>query len=298
MSKQNNEPLVSIVCNAYNHEKFINDAIDGFLLQKTSFPVEILIHDDASTDRTPEIIRSYANKHPSLIFPLYQRENQFSLSRKPTSHFQIPRARGKYIIICEGDDYWTAPDKLQRQVEFLENNPEYSGCFHETQQIFYPENTVGKVYGRDAPKEVTTADTLSALALFHTSSLVFRKEAFIIPDWFDKIVSGDMAIFSIISSYGPIGKIDGVMSVYRKHDGGLTGQKSLHDDYHSKRIELLQNLNEFHQYKFSSKANEIIRFHQRTLAESEKSNFSKKQGYLQRILSKLQRAYHRWSSAE
>lgn len=88
------------------------------------------------------------------------------------------------------------------------------------------------------------------------------------------------------------------MSVYRKHDGGLTGQKSLHDNYHNKRIDLLQYINQFHRYKFSCKANEIIRFHQRILAEFEKSNFRKKQGYLQRSLSKLQRAYHRWSSAK
>jgi len=118
-------PLVTISCITYNHEKYIRDAIESFLAQQTSFPIEILIHDDASTDKTTNIIREFEQKHPDLIFPLYQTENQYSKGVKPEKINQ-DRARGKYLAYCEGDDYWPDPLKLQKQVDFLEANPDYS----------------------------------------------------------------------------------------------------------------------------------------------------------------------------
>jgi len=116
---------VSICCITYNHEFFIRDAIRGFINQKTSFPFEILIHDDASTDGTAEIIKLYEEKYPDIIKPIYQKENQYSQGRNISLVYQFPRARGKYIALCEGDDYWTDPYKLQKQVDFLEANTEY-----------------------------------------------------------------------------------------------------------------------------------------------------------------------------
>lgn len=124
---KNTCPTVSIICNTYNHQSFITDALEGFLMQRTTFPVEILIHDDASTDGTVEIIKDYHEKHPALIFPIFQKENQYE---KGISVGQInrSRSRGRYIAFCEGDDYWTDPLKLQKQVDFLEGHPEYSVC--------------------------------------------------------------------------------------------------------------------------------------------------------------------------
>lgn len=122
------KPLVSISCITYNHENYIRDAIEGFLIQKTTFPVEILIHDDASTDKTAQIVKEYAENHSDLIITIFQTENQYSQGIKPWPNFVFPRARGKYIALCEGDDYWTDPFKLQKQVDFLEENPEYSLC--------------------------------------------------------------------------------------------------------------------------------------------------------------------------
>ena len=122
-------PLVSISCITYNHEKYIRDAIEGFLMQKTTFPIEILIHDDASTDNTATIIREYEVKYPQLIKPIYQTENQYSKKDGTIGRIQRGRARGKYYAICEGDDYWTDPLKLQKQVDFLEKNEEY-GIVH------------------------------------------------------------------------------------------------------------------------------------------------------------------------
>jgi len=122
-------PLVSIDCITYNHENFIRDAIEGFLMQKTTFPVEILIHDDASTDKTASIVREYEEKYPHLIKPIYQTENQYSKRDGSIGRIQRGRARGKYHAICEGDDYWIDPLKLQKQVDFLESNHDY-GLVH------------------------------------------------------------------------------------------------------------------------------------------------------------------------
>jgi len=123
-------PLVSISCITYNHENFIRDAIEGFLMQKTTFPVEILIHDDASTDKTASIVREYEEKYPHLIKPIYQTENQYSKRDGSIGRIQRERARGKYYATCEGDDYWTDPLKLQKQVDTLEANPTCSFCCH------------------------------------------------------------------------------------------------------------------------------------------------------------------------
>jgi len=120
-------PLVSIACLTYNHEKFIRQALEGFLAQETTFPVEILIHDDASTDSTPEIIREYERLYPQLIKPIYQQENQRSRGRQP-GRINRQRARGEYIATCEGDDYWTATDKLERQVGIFESDPHCVIC--------------------------------------------------------------------------------------------------------------------------------------------------------------------------
>ena len=121
-------PLVSISCLVYNHEAYLRDCFEGFVRQKTTFPIEILVHDDASTDNSADIIREYTTKYPDLFKPIYQSENQYSKGIKISFEYQYPRARGKYIAICEGDDYWTDPNKLQMQVDWLEKHPDYTMC--------------------------------------------------------------------------------------------------------------------------------------------------------------------------
>lgn len=126
---QNQVPLVSICCLSYNHVSYIRQCLDGFIMQKTDFPFEVLLHDDASTDGTVDIIKEYENKYPSIIKPIYQTENQHSKGVKISATFNYPRAQGKYIAMCEGDDYWLDPLKLQKQVDFLEGYPQY-GLVH------------------------------------------------------------------------------------------------------------------------------------------------------------------------
>ena len=131
-------PLVSVKCMTYNQEKYIGQCIDGFLMQKTSFPFEILIHDDCSTDNTTDIVLAYAKKFPKIIKPILEDENQYS-KHDGSHHKKIDAAiKGKYIALCEGDDYWIDENKLQMQVDFLEKNPEY-GLTYTLARIFLQE---------------------------------------------------------------------------------------------------------------------------------------------------------------
>lgn len=144
-----NEIMVSICCLTYNHEKFIKDALEGFVNQKTSFKYEILIHDDASTDGTVEIIKEYEKKYPDLIKPIYQKENQYSKKIRATLTYQFPRANGKYIAMCEGDDYWIDENKLQKQFDILEKNNDISLCVHDSISKNYKTNTEKRIGGYD-----------------------------------------------------------------------------------------------------------------------------------------------------
>lgn len=132
----NTNILVTIICTAYNHEKYISDAIDGFLMQKTNFDYEVLVHDDASTDRTAEIIRKYAEEYPQIIIPILQEKNQVSQGVQIYKEYLYPRGKGKYFAICEGDDYWTDETKLQKQIDFLEIHQDYSMCCHNSTRLY------------------------------------------------------------------------------------------------------------------------------------------------------------------
>ena len=140
-----NEILVSIWCLTYNHELYIRDAIEGFLAQKTSFGYEIIIHDDASTDKTAEIIREYEQKYPNLIRGIYQEENQFGKNQPSIEwilELEKQNCKGKYIALCEGDDYWIDAQKLQLQVDYLEAHPECIMTVHDTIDMDYKNYTV------------------------------------------------------------------------------------------------------------------------------------------------------------
>ena len=120
--------LVSIVCNTFNHEKYIKDALEGFVNQKTEYSFEILVYDDASTDKTASIIRQYEEKYPHLIKPIYQTVNQYSRGLRPGQQNR-DRAKGKYVAMCEGDDFWTDEYKLQKQISYMEAHPDCTFCF-------------------------------------------------------------------------------------------------------------------------------------------------------------------------
>lgn len=122
-------PMVSIMCLTYNQEKYVRETLDGFLMQVTDFPFEIYIHDDCSTDGTPDIIKEYQEKYPMLIRVCIEKENQYQKGSTMITEISVPYMKGKYIAYCEGDDFWIDPQKLQKQVDFLENNPDYKMCY-------------------------------------------------------------------------------------------------------------------------------------------------------------------------
>lgn len=217
----NQLPLVSISCATFNHKDYLRDAIEGFLMQKTEFLFEILIHDDASTDGTTEIVQEYERNYPSQIYPVYQKENQFSKGISISSTYNWPRAQGKYIAMCEGDDYWTDPFKLQKQVDFLEVNTEYSLCFHNALLIDEGRNTAPKrIFNNEQKRTSNIEDAISGIGI-PTASILFEKELLHIPEWFMHIYNKDFAIQLLMAEKGKIGYINEVMSVYRRQPGGL-----------------------------------------------------------------------------
>lgn len=144
----NNEILVSIICTAYNHEAYIQYALDSFVMQKTTFNFEIIVSDDASTDNTAFIIKQLENRYPELFKTFYHSENQYSKKIPFFYNELVYAAKGKYIAICEGDDYWTDPYKLQKQIDFLEENPEFGLVY--TKADLYDSSSqkmIGKIGG-------------------------------------------------------------------------------------------------------------------------------------------------------
>ena len=211
------KPLLSICCTAYNQENYIVQALEGFLMQKTTFPIEIIVHDDASTDRTADIIKEYAKKDNRFV-TILQSENQYSKNVKPWANFVFPKAQGKYIALCEGDDYWTDPMKLQRQVDFLENNSDYALCAHHV-KIYIEKSKEFRPDSTNVP-ETTTNAYLANRCYLHTNTVVLRNN-FVLENWFSYLPVGDWPLFLIQSQNGLIMKLKDVMSVYRVHDKGV-----------------------------------------------------------------------------
>jgi glycosyltransferase involved in cell wall biosynthesis len=221
------DPVISICCITFNHESYIEDALKGFLNQITDFPIEILVHDDASKDSTAQIIQDYQRKYPNLIKPILQVENQFSKGLLMNESFNFPRARGEYIAFCEGDDYWTDPKKLQMQKSFLEKNLDYSFCFHKVSEL---DATVQfDAYSAYTKLSKTTVYSKDVILNHYipTLSLVFRKKSLdeFLPHLKGGFVSGDIFIEVLLSSRGKGFFFKSEMGVYRHHDGGLTKGK-------------------------------------------------------------------------
>jgi glycosyltransferase involved in cell wall biosynthesis len=191
-------------------------------MQETTFPVEIVIHDDASTDGTANIIREYEAQHPHIIKPIYQTENQYSKVRHPDVVFNFPRSKGKYIALCEGDDYWTAPDKLQTQVDLMESHQEYSGCFHNVSMVYEDgAQSTRPQYARPL-KDAFTVGDLAEHNYISTPSALFRARIFPkFPDWYAQVPVGDWPLHVLNAQHGNVGYIDRVLAVYRVHQGGV-----------------------------------------------------------------------------
>lgn len=218
LNNKDNKPMVSILCLAYNQKDYIKKALDGFLMQETNFKYEVLIHDDASNDGTADIIKEYQKKNPEIIKPIYQKKNQFSQGVKITPIYQLPRVKGTYIAICEGDDYWTDPKKLQTQVDYMEKNSSHALCFHPVKVFF--ENNEHKESVFPTEKTGFTLNKLLQGNFIQTNSVMYRALSSY-KDIAKDVMPGDYYLHLYHAKNGKIGFIDKVMAAYRKHEGGV-----------------------------------------------------------------------------
>jgi glycosyltransferase involved in cell wall biosynthesis len=213
-------PVVSVRCITYNHVNFIRDAIEGFLMQETTFPIEILIHDDASTDGTADIVREYQTKYPQLIRAILQTENQYSKAIKPGGILDSQQ-RGEFIALCEGDDYWTSPLKLQKQVKVLEADLSVIGAFHAVKVTdedgVFLKRLPSSNYGETLAFEDIVAENERA-----TCSIIFRHQS-PGPDlgWARDLPMGDWPLQASLALHGKWVMLPAVMGVYRKHKCGV-----------------------------------------------------------------------------
>jgi glycosyltransferase involved in cell wall biosynthesis len=247
-------PLVSISCISFNHASYIRQCLEGMLMQQTDFPFEIVIHDDASTDGTAEILKEYASKYPDRIFPMFQHENQYGKGvRALMARFNFPRCRGKYIALCEGDDFWTDRKKLQKQFQYLEQHPERSICFHDMKVVDGEGRTIQEHTNDGQVPQSGIMDLAEKGNFIWTASVMFRKNDKPYPDWYYDVPIGDYPMHLIHAGYGNIGFIPEVMGAYRLHDAGTLGLKSK-TEVLAKWLVMLEQIKD----KFSIKVNEQL----------------------------------------
>ncbi len=221
----NQDIKVTIRCITYNQKDYIRQCLDGFVMQKTNFRFEAIVHDDASTDGTDEIVREYAEKYPDIIKPIFETENQYSKHDGSLGRIMNANTRGKYVAICEGDDYWTDPLKLQKQADFLDANPQCSLTYHACKNVFSTPCKVNILYGECVKESYSDIDILSIYP-FQTATVMYRKDI-LDSDLYKKAqaigcTAGDQILFLTASRLGTIEGVNEKMSVYRRHEGGIS----------------------------------------------------------------------------
>ena len=234
---EQSECKVSVLCAAFNHEEFLRQTLDSFVSQKTDFPFEVLVNDDASTDGTAEIIREYAERYPEIIRPFYQKENLYSRRMNVYDLVFFPAARGEYIALCEGDDWWCDPEKLQRQVSFLDAHPEYSACVHNSIGHFGDGRPDRVLFAQDGDRDIPFEQVIRGMShAYHTSSILARRE-FILdpPDYrnvaYEQGYFTDYAIGVRLCLSGKVRFLDRNMSVYRIGSNPSAWSKGVGQEY-------------------------------------------------------------------
>ncbi|MGA0559317.1 glycosyltransferase family 2 protein [Larkinella sp. VNQ87] len=259
---------VSVCIITYNQVKFIREAIDSVVRQQTTFPFEILIGDDFSNDGTRDIITEYGERYPDLVRPVLHPRNlgQNGLFNTLETY---RLAKGEYIAAMDGDDYWTDPLKLQKQVDFLDAHPDFSTCFHNA-LITFEDGSPSVILNPPDQKPVCTVEDLigeDEIWFMATSSVMFRNVITEYPDWFKKSVSGDIPRYVLLAKYGKIGYLPDMMSVYRKNSNG-TSFTDREDDarFLQNRIEMYEGINQELNYQFDDllKKN-IARYYEKML---------------------------------
>lgn len=273
---EEDEVLVSICCITYNQEKYIKDALEGFLMQKTNFKFEIIIHDDASTDDTANIIKQYEKKYPDIIKPIYQIQNQYLVGKK-ASLITFQEAKGKYIAFCEGDDYWISDNKLQQQVDYMEKHEKCTFCFHNAKELYMKTNKMvtyidKKRYGKYLKSNgIYAPDDILMIGYggrIPTASFMFRsQDVKKLPDWYNTSICADMPLKLIMTSFGYGYYIDEEMSVYRRQTGISVTDMWNHDidnkiERLRKFIEIIDNFNQFTNYKYNNGLTKVKKYYE------------------------------------
>ena len=243
-----NPYLLSVRLMVYNHENYIREAIEGILIQKTNFPIEVVIGDDFSTDKSLAIIKEYQNT-PQIHFKILDRkvgddywQNRQKIGRLHNFYNILENCSGKYIALLDGDDFWTDPLKLQKQVDFLESNDDFSICFHNMNISNQANLTSNELTNTKDQESVTTIVDLAQKGNFlFTASVVFRKPTMGYPEWLIELPIGDYPIHLYHAQFGKIKYLNQVMGVYRVHESGAWGVFSKETQY-EKWIPTLTNL--------------------------------------------------------
>lgn len=224
----NENVLVTIQCTAFNHEPYIRQCLEGFVMQKTNFRFEAIVHDDASTDGTAAIIREYAERYPEIIKPIIQTENQYSKHDESISRIMNTYTHGKYIALCEGDDYWIDPLKLQKQVDFLENHSEYV-LSHTVFDFYYQGRNSFKRCVNNCASNLSNKDIMQAILDYNTyriqtNTVLFRFETYkeicsVDPFLYQSgyFLMGDTQLWVGLLQKGNIHYLNDCTSVYRIH---------------------------------------------------------------------------------
>jgi glycosyltransferase involved in cell wall biosynthesis len=257
----NHPYLLSVRLMVFNHESYIREAMEGILKQKTTFPIEVVIGDDFSTDNSLAIIREYKNT-TYIHFKILERkigddywQNRQKIGRLHNFYNIIENCTGKYIALLDGDDFWTDPFKLQKQVDFLENNDDFSICFHNMKIANESDPSTLEFTNTNNQESVSSILNLAAKGNFiYTASAVFRKSTAAFPEWLIHLPIGDYPLHLYNAQFGKIKYMDQVMGVYRVHDSGAWGvfsKEKLYDRW----IPMLAKLED----KFSDEVNRALR---------------------------------------
>lgn len=275
---------ISIICSAFNHEKYIRQCLDGFVMQK-GVTFEIIIHDDASTDKTADIIREYEQKHPYLFKSIYQTENQYSKGIDRVKEYMVPLITGKYVAECEGDDYWTDPYKLKKQYDALESNPDCYMCLHKVRVVNEDNSDNGRYYPLCSIEsgKITSDEFYSIYnkaGYYQTSCYFFLSQKYIEwrldPPKFRLVApTGDDPTLLYFSFLGNVFYISEIMSHYRfQSTGSWTNEfycnntiKSLlkQENYYKQFIEMLREFSLFSDSKYDTELSFMVDYMSRML---------------------------------
>ncbi len=252
-------PLIAVFMVTYNHELYIGQAIESVLSQNTIFRFHLFIGEDASSDQTGVLCQQYADRFPQQI-TLYRRPKNIGIFENANQLFQACLASGaKYIALLEGDDCWLGKEKLQRQVSYLEENPECAATYHNTD--FLLATGERKPMFKSLLEKMILSDVISKFAPFHTTSFVFRAEHFCRPSWFQDIYSVDLAMYMWHAQFGYFKGFKETWSLYRIHGEGLTAGQDHQMSFHQKRWLLHSMMSGKLSPPYHEKSQDLIQFH-------------------------------------